>query len=337
MLKATALSSTLMLLLLSISVRGQKADIHATFTGILDNRELGNSHSISQTIFGGRTDATFGYRLDHKNQLRIGAGYFQEFGASAKNNPAHLLMYYNYEGRNSSFFMGSFPRNATISYPTSLFSDSLTYYRPHVHGGYFRAFNRFIIQDIWIDWVSRQTDEDPEHFLFGASGSIHYGGFFLNHHFKMYHMVGPRQRLPGESIHDNGGIFLSTGYRKNGHKPFDTLEFQSGYLLTLNRVRSLEQWDTPGGLVVKGKVYAFNLGIDVMAFKGNSQKVLLGDPLYRADSYGRIDLSYGRTTSNGAVTYRYFQAFHLIENRVDLSHIFYLTVNISSTLWEKKD
>ena len=329
---------TILLLLLSIltvTASEQTFDIRTTFTGILDNREYSNSVSTDQTVFGSRIDLTLGYTIDSEHQLRAGAGYFQQFGSDFNQEPAYPLLYYKYSGPVTTFYMGSFPRNETVSFPRSLISDSLIYYRPAVQGTYFRAANHLISQNVWIDWVSFRTDTDPEHFIFGASGSLQYGGFFLDHYFKMFHKVGPLQPIPGQSIRDNGGAFVSAGYRKDELSVFDSLEIRCGYLVTLDRIRSGGNWNTPAGIVVAGRMYAFDFGLDFTAFRGEAQKILLGDPLYNTGSYGRIDLSYGRTVANGMVRYKYIQGIHFIHNSVDYSHVFYLTVAIGAELWNK--
>ncbi|MDG5816246.1 hypothetical protein QA601_14220 [Chitinispirillales bacterium ANBcel5] len=316
----------------------QQIDFQASFDGILDNREYNNSVTTDQTIFGGRLRTTLGFTRNQSYQLRVGASYFQELGASPDLNDPNLLLYYKFSGPHALFYMGSFPRDETLSYPLALFSDSTGYFRPNLQGAYFRVFNDYFTQDVWVDWVSRRTDDDPEHFLFGFSGSARYNQLFFDHHFKMFHMVGPAVRERGTGVIDNGGAMASIGYKQNGMRYIDTLMFSTGYLVTLDRLRrDGSSWNTPGGIIAQGKISAFNLGLKATAYKGEGNNQLFSDPFYEAPSYGRIDLSYGRTVADGTVDFRYTQGVHLIENGVDLSNMFLLTMRFNHTLFDSRE
>jgi hypothetical protein len=311
---------------------GPGYDLRTAFTGLLDNREYFNSVQAPGTFFAGRIEGDAGFFLDSSHMVRAGASYQHEFGAPHTVKGLNMIAYYRYSGDWFKFYLGSFPRRNLVSYPRVLLSDSVSYYRPNLEGTLFSVFGRHFVENIWVDWTSRQDDTTRETFLYGAYGRAAIGDFFLDHHSLMYHRAGPAIRLPGDHIRDNGGLSVVIGWHHGELWILDTMEVSAGAVVSFDRIRGETGWNKPAGGVVTVHLASHGFGLTGHAYCGNSHTLLWGDSFYSAKSYGRIDVSYSPRIKTKSVMANFTLGMHFVDNVVDFSQFFTLTISLRKPL-----
>jgi hypothetical protein len=282
----------ILLLINELPVHSQRIEWLAGFDGFLDNREY---YSIDnpQTIFGSRIKGEIGGTLANVHRLRFGVNYLYEFGHETDAHSPNVTMYYQFNNDRINFQIGSFPRVGLLDYPLALLSDTLLYYRPNLEGAYFGYRGAWGFQQVFIDWTSRQTDDNHERFIFGFSGALRKGILFLNHHLMMGHFAAKGIPDPDHHLRDNGGFQIDLGADLSGIVLLDTLRFSAGTLVSLDRTRGVDKgWQTPAGLVGQFKTFYKWFGIDGLYYRGQGHTFLYGDPFYRLEQYGRLDFFY---------------------------------------------
>src|SRR5690606_5363606 len=106
-------------------------------------------------------------------------------------------------------YMGLFPRHGLLdTYPRAVLNDTLLYYRPNVEGMLLRYENSKVMQQVWIDWTSRQTAENKEQFLAGISGEVRFRWFFFTHHVMMWHDAGTAVKGENDNVRDNAAATI---------------------------------------------------------------------------------------------------------------------------------
>lgn len=307
-------------------------DLHNRFSGILDNREYFNSVQTPQTIFGGLCATDLGFIADTAHQFRLGLSYLTEFGAEETVRNLHFVGYYQWQNPSSRFFIGRFPRTETVHYQRILLTDSLDYYRPQLSGAFYEIEQSFFRENIWVDWISRQTDTKRETFIFGQSGMLHARNLYLEHQFLMFHRAGPAIRIVDDHVRDNGGIVLLGGATFAPRILFDSASIGVGGALSMDRFRGLRNWNTATSALAKGSVSLWRVTIAGIVHYGEKHLLLWGDAFYRAPSYGRIDITYRAPPIAGITATRFTLGLHLIERKVDFSQFFCATIDLKNRL-----
>lgn len=321
------LHSLVFLLLIELPVLSQEFEWQAGFDGFLDNREY-FSIDNPQTIFGSRAWGELGASLSGVHRFRVGANYLYEFGHHMDAHIPDVTMYYQYDDDRFDFRIGAFPRRRLLDFPMALLSDTLLYYRPNIQGAYLAYKGKWGYQNIFIDWTSRQTDTDPETFIFGFSGNLNKGIFFLNHHLMMGHLAGKGIRDPDHHLRDNGGFQINTGTDLSGKTPLDSLHLSVGALVSLDRIRGVDNgWQTPAGFVGQFTASYKWFGIDGLFYRGEGHTFLYGDPFYALKQYGRLDF-YVMPFRKENVNLKINFVFHFAEDQIDYSQQILLSMSL---------
>ena len=310
------------------SVAGQELEWDLGLDGFLDNREYYNSVQYPQTIFGSRTWLELGGNIDQVHRLRAGLNYMFEFGSSYDAVRPSPILYYQLHYQPFEFYIGAFPGRKLLDYPLALLTDTLNYYRPNIEGMYFGYRYYWGYENVFIDWTSRQTDSDPEQFMFGFSGRFNYNIFFTTHHFLMGHFAKPKIPPPDFHIRDNGGFDLNLGVDFSKLTFFDTLTLSAGVLVSLDRIRGVyDGWKTPAGFIGQASLSYRGLGLGGTYYRGQGHELLYGDSFYKAKSYGRMDISWQPFRKNN-VSAKIAFCIHFIENSIDYSQQVLVSINI---------
>lgn len=319
-----------LLLILELPAYSQKFEWLAGFDGFLDNREY-FSIEIPQTIFGSRIMGEIGASLSDLHRFRVGMNYLYEFGHELDAYPPDVTMYYQYDDDRINFLIGSFPRSSLLEYPIALLSDTMRYYRPNIEGVYLGYRGAWGYQNVFIDWTSRQTDDSFERFIFGFSGRLRKGIVFLNHHLMMGHFAGKAVPTPGHHLRDNGGLHINLGADLSEKTFLDSLTVSAGTLVSLDRIRGVDDsWQTPAGFIGQFTAFYRWIGITGQYYQGQGHTFLYGDPFYRLDQYGRLDIFYmpfhGRNLS-----LKINFVLHFAENQVDYSQQILVSMALNGT------
>jgi len=316
-----------LVLFMALPAVSQTFEWQAGFNGFLDNREYASIND-PQTIFGSRTWGEMGATMSDQHRFRIGLNYLYEFGHNMDAHLPDVTMYYQFEDERFDIRIGAFPRNNLLNYPLALLSDTLLYYRPNIEGAYLAFKGNWGYQNVFIDWTSRQTDVQPERFIFGFSGRLHKGVLFLDHHLMMGHFAGAGIREPDFHLRDNGGFDLQLGMDLSNKTPLDSLSVSVGSLVSLDRIRGVDDgWQTPAGFLSQFTAMYGWFGMSGLYYRGQALTFLYGDPFYRLDQYGRLDF-FLMPFHNKHINLKINFVLHFAENQVDYSQQILVSMTI---------
>ncbi len=311
----------------SSQLQSQRFEWLAGFDGFLDNREY-YSVDLPQTIFGSRFRAEVGGSIDDIHRLRAGINYLYEFGTAIDANKPNLTLYYEYHNKGLRFLAGAFPRGDLLRFPLSLLSDTLNYYRPNIEGlyaGYSWVWGR---QNAFLDWTSRQTDINHERFMAGTSGKMFFRDFFLSNYLLMSHFAGAAIDDPNHSVNDNIGYNIEAGVDLSGRTFLDSLCISAGILGSLDRIRAEgDGWNTAKGFLGQAIFLYKFAGVSATYYAGKGQKLLYGDPFYRLESYGRLDLLF-IPFRRGPVNLKIDVGLHFAGGQVDYSQQLWVSFDL---------
>jgi len=320
----------------SSTLQSQRFEWLAGFDGFLDNREYYSIH-IPQTMFGSRFRAEVGGSIDDVHRLRAGINYLYEFGTAIDTHKPNLTLYYEFQNHGVRLFAGAFPRRELLRFPLALLSDTLHYYRPNIEGLYAGYSWNWGSQNAFLDWTSRQTDTIHERFMVGTSGKFFFGDFFLSNYFLMSHFAGAAINDPDHSIRDNMGYNVDAGVDLSGKTFLDSLCLSVGILGSFDRIRAEgDDWHSPVGFLGQATFLYKFAGISATYYAGEGQTLLYGDPFYRLDRYGRLDLLLIPFRS-GPVKMKIDMGFHFAGGQVDYSQQLWLTFDLDGTVPPKPD
>ncbi len=301
-----------------------------TVNTFADNREYFSEYNHAQTILAGRLDLEAGLKVDSFNRLRAGIDYLHEYGSPNRADQYNLRLYFSHSKPQSKIFLGIFPRQNKLDYPLAMLTDTLTYFRPLMEGGWGELSGEWGYQRFWIDWTSRQTDTIRETFLFGFSGRFQLNAFYLEHHFLMHHFAGAAKPVPDDHIRDNGGLHTALGTNLSRLSLLDSLCLQAGLLMGIDRTRGIGQWNYPKGLLAEFYAKYRRFGLRNTYYHGKAQDLMWGDLFYTADKYNRLDLFVIPVISNFVDNHVQF-SMHFIDGEVNFSQqiIFIIALNES--------
>jgi len=271
-------------------------DIHFNGFGFMDNREYSAFVERSRTYSGTRTTLDFGLNLDSLNHFIVGANALHEFGGVPFFVNVAPVAYYHYESARWTFNVGEFPREGLLTqYPRALLNDTLLYYRPNVEGLLTSLHTQYGYETLWIDWVSRQTLTDREQFIFGDCGTYipnPQGPFFLSHYFLLLHDAGDASNGPQAGITDNGGAQIRAGFDLSHKTVFDSLRFDAGGMISLERTRGIDGFKIPKGFVASIFASYHKFAFYDEYYAGEGHTIFYGDAFYEKKMYNRLDIIY---------------------------------------------
>ena len=209
----------ILIIFTSISGKSQNFEYQVLFEGIGDNREYFNDLGYPQTILGVRGAFEAGVTFDN-HRLRGGLSQLQEFGSDIDVQKPKLTLYYQFENKQNKFLFGAFPRRDKIDFPLAMLTDTFLYYRPNIEG-IFDEYNwEWGHQNIFIDWISRQTDFNSEIFTTGTSGEIFLNNLFLQNYILLTHDAVPIVETPEDQIQDYIGFAFQAGIKTSDDSKF---------------------------------------------------------------------------------------------------------------------
>ena len=333
-LKKISFGIATFLVLSTAVVKAQVVEGNLHLFSFMDNREYANSKRVSQTIFGNRISPEIGLKLDSFNRFRVGFNALYEFG-SQKNNffdKVDPVIYYQHQKNNFRFYIGSFPRlNLLNDYPRGLLKDTLNYYRPNVEGMLAKYETPKFKETIWIDWTSRQTNNDKETFLFGLSGRYKPGVFFISHYAYLFHNAGAAIPIPGDFLQDNGGVQIEVGLDLSKKGLLDSLTISAGAMVSIERTRAISSsFNTPTGFI--SNVYAGykKFSVQNTFYAGEGHQIIYGDPFYTSKTYNRLDLGWTPIRFKN-LEGKFIFSYHYLDGVIDNQQAFFLRYNIGAS------
>ena len=325
----TGLSSFIVLLLLTApQLQAQQLEWSASFFGFADNREYAASGRYPQSILGVRFSPEIGLLADSSHRLRAGMNLLQEFGSANSVDRVNPVVYYNYEQYGFRLYMGLFPRHGLLdTYPRAVLNDTLLYYRPNVEGMLLRYENSKVMQQVWIDWTSRQTAENKEQFLAGLSGEVRFGWFFFNHHVMMWHDAGTAVKGENDNVRDNAAATIRAGLNLSPATILDSLTISAGGLFSYDRLRDVYDARTSGGALFELHAAYRMFSVTNNFYTGDAHDIPYGDRFYTATRYNRLDLGW-TPLRRGNLEGRFTASFHFTPGAVDNQQMFLLRYHL---------
>lgn len=306
-------------------------NLNVSYLGFLDNREYFNDYTEHQSFFGNNIDIS-GSTSINNHSFEAGFINMYEFGNIIDRYKHHFIANYKYTDNKLDFYFGTFKRDGLNSYPLSLLTDSLKYYRPLLEGCLLRFKHHRGHQQVWIDWTSRQTDTIRETFLAGVSGKEVFNQFFIENYILMYHHAKPAINSSGLSIRDNGGAALFAGYNLKSGGLLDSLTFKIGEAFAYDRDRS--QYDvvnTYFSTILSVRAQVRKWMVDASFYIGDGMEVMYGDHIYRAPNYGRFELGYAPFGKNPGTTFSLL--LHYVNGVINYSQIINVKLDLNEQIF----
>ena len=295
----------------SVFANAQKFEYQVLFEGIGDNREFFSQLAHSQTILGTRTAFELGVEKDG-HRLRGGLSYLFEFGSDIDAQKPKLTMYYQFESEQTEFLFGAFPRRGKIDFPLAMLTDTLLYYRPNIEGIFGEYKWDWGHQNGFVDWVSRQTDVNPEGFMAGFSGEIGHKNLFLQNYLLMFHDAVPAIDIPGDHIKDYMGFALQAGIRTGNESEFQGF-VKAGVLSSAYRERTItDGFITATSFFAEAQGKYKNFGVKSVLNSGAGHHFAFGDQFYRIKNYWRTDVIW-YFINHEKIQGRFNLSFHILD------------------------
>lgn len=300
------------------------------FFGFVDNREYAASDRESSTILGTQFTPEIGLRADSVHRIRFGMNLLHEFGTKKFSNKITPTIYYNYHKNQVDFYIGSFPRaKLTDRFPRSLLSDTLIYFRPNHTGMLFKVENSRLNQTVWIDWVSKQTVDQREQFMVGASGTVKFGTFFFSHDALLWHNALPKDPMDDVHLQDNAAISLRLGANLTKYTQLDSLAFGVGGLLSVDRLRGVYEWKGAKGAIVEAHAGYRSFFLHNTLYFGDDQVTALGDNFFAEQIYNRLDIGW-TPFRRERLSAKLVATFHFTKGAIDNQQALTLRYNIGA-------
>ncbi len=315
------------MLMYSYNAHSQSIIWRAGMHGFFDNREYFNSYTQDQTIFGTRTFGQAGFAFNQEHEFEAGVNYMYEFGSALTAKYLEPIMYYHFETEPVKLYIGSFERRNLSNLPPVLQSDTFQYYRPNIEGIFLEFRKPWGYQNGWLDWTSRQTNENKESFLIGGTGHLKKDRFFYRHDFIMTHYALTKNDDSYEHIRDNGGFCSVIGVDLSKIFGLDSITISTGFTMSYDRLRNIYGFEYYGGSLSEFLFQFKALGLHAITYFGDGQVQMVGDGLYRAKKYERVDLFWDlfrKGPLKGKVTF----SFHFLDHRINYGQSFTIYLDL---------
>ncbi len=281
--------TVIFLILIAICGKSQDFEYQVLFEGIGDNREFNNELGYPQTILGARGAFEIGVKFDN-HRMRGGMSQLLEFGSDIDAQKPKLTLYYQFKNEKNEFLFGAFPRKDKIDFPLAMLTDTLLYYRPNIEGMFGKINWNRGHQNVFVDWISRQTDVNREIFTAGSSGEIFYKNIFLENYILITHVSHPAIRIPGQEVEDYLGFAVQGGIRTTEKSKINAY-LKAGILNSSYRDRAVSgDFQNANSLFAEAKGKYKNFGIKSVLSSGASHQFAYGDLFYKAKNYLRTDV-----------------------------------------------
>jgi len=296
----------------------------------LDNMEYYNSYSKSQTIFGTQTFAQSSIAIDKYNEFTLGFDFLYEFGDEIRSENLYPRIYYHHSKEDINLYMGAFPRYNLKTVPPILLNDTIQYFRPNMEGVFLEINRKGISQNIWIDWLSKQSENSYEIFLLGSTGKYNLNKFFVRYDFTLHHLATTATFMVNDHIRDNSGLNVLFGTNFVKSAILDTFYIATGLTISADRTRNVYDVDHRYGSITELLLFHKQFGIRSTNYIGEGQIIVAGDKLYSSEFYNRTDLIW-RIFKNSPIKGLFEFSFHFLPGILDFSQKFTIYLDIEGT------
>lgn len=223
----------------------QHASFGLNYRFFLDNAEFeGSTLMPSQTLSGGQLSPYITFQIDRQSRLQTGVDILYNLGEVGKIRRIEPNIHFWYQSKQWSLWAGKFPRSQTLAeYSDLLFTDSIQYFRPNVHGVLLRWGENHQFLKFWLDWTGMQTSQVRESFLAGMSFQypiLH--NVYIAGQTYLFHLANVRPRRSDFVVCDNAQAEISLYWNPfPSSKSFQTM-LSTGFLAAYERERQTNQF-----------------------------------------------------------------------------------------------
>jgi len=288
------------------NLNAQKFLYNVDFVSYFDNREYHSNLQQSKTIFGTRLSPEIGVgfqdSLGGSHKLMGGVSYIQPFGASWRSARLYPTLYYQYRQQGFTVNLGAIPYSQLYrALPDYLMSDSMAYGHPNIQGGLFQYASKWGFAEFLCDWRGMQSSNTREAFRLIIDGRFNYKWFYTGGYAQLNHLAGKSDDQPYLGVCDDLYLNPFIGIDFSNKTPLDSLSFQVGYIVGLQRDRKDEITYISQGCKIDfflrwkfiGMENRLYLGENLMPLYAKYGTLLSqGDPFYQARLYNRTDLFF---------------------------------------------
>ena len=329
------------LLSIAITCYGQELTWKFGYNYFFDNAEYAlSSYSVDQTMHGMNLIPEIGLKLDDKQTIFTGVNLMKIYGNPSFTDGEDFLAYYQYKTSKVKFRAGAFPKEDMLdNYSTFFFKDSVRYFRPIMHGLYLKinnSNNDFF--NIWMDWTGYGSKNIRESFFIGASGLKRKGVLFGEMQSYLFHFANTTPSTESFNVSEQFQMHLSAGVSYSNDTGLDTLQFDVGGLIGLERDRGVDKgFDKPIGITMRFNIEYNGLGTDNIAYFGNQRMsfydrhgddLYWGSPFLRGKSYVESKW-YARLIKSDRVNANIGLNMHMSEKQLLFQQSITLSVNIN--------
>lgn len=313
---------------------------------MINNREGGDVYTPAQTFIFTRLAPEVGVSLnDGAHVLKGGVAWYQPMIDDMSGYKVLPTLYYRYN-RDDGWHVttGMFPRTLMVQRaPRYMWSDSLDYNQPNVRGVMAQLIKPAGYAEIAVDWRQMQTDHQREAFttLLNTDWRVA-GPFRLGGHLQYSHLAKTRVNKEGQHVNDDILINPMLGLDLSHRTALDSLRFDVGALMTMERDRGDMQWHNQAGLLATATARWRWLQVDETFYAGKALMPLypyqgsllnLGDPYFNHKVYSRTDL-IGHIVNNRYVDMTLSIVYHATDKFTGLWQQLTCRFYLDNRLWK---
>ena len=316
---------------------------------LFNNREGGeDSTTPDQTVLFTRLAPEVGLSmLNGEHVLKGGVVWYQPMIDDLSGYKVLPTLYYRYNNDNGwHVTAGLMPRSLMVErMPRYLWSDSLNYCQPNLHGIMAQLIKPSGYAELAVDWRQMQTERQREAFTlmlntdWRIAGPLRLGG-----HLQYSHLAMTLYHVEEQHVNDNVMINPMVTLDLSPRTPLDSIRIAAGAIIDMERDRSNDQWESPAGFVASATARwrwiqldeTFYTGKELMPlyYKFGSQ-LILGDPYYLNKTYSRTDLTF-HIVSNRFVDLTGSLSIHATEKTTGFWQQIACRFYIDSNLWKRR-
>jgi hypothetical protein len=340
------LTAILLVLLAIPPLAAQEVEWSIDATVLINNREGGDVYTPAQTFIFTRLAPEVGVSLnDGAHVLKGGVAWYQPMIDDMSGYKVLPTLYYRYN-RDDGWHVttGMFPRTLMVQRaPRYMWSDSLDYNQPNVRGVMAQLIKPAGYAEIAVDWRQMQTDRQREAFTTVLNTDWRVAGpFRLGGHLQYSHLAKTRVNKEGQHVNDDILINPMLGLDLSHHTALDSLRFDVGALMTMERDRGDMQWHNQAGLLATATARWRWLQVDETFYAGKALMPLypyqgsllnLGDPYFNHKVYSRTDL-IGHIVSNRYVDMTLSIVYHATDKFTGLWQQLTCRFYLDNRLWK---
>ena len=313
---------------------------------VINNREGGDVYTPAQTFIFTRLAPEVGVSLnDRAHVLKGGVAWYQPMTDEMSGFKVLPTLYYRYNGDNGwHVTAGMFPRTLMVQRaPRYMWSDSLDYCQPNVRGVMAQFIKPAGYTEVAVDWRQIPTDVRREAFTFMVNTDWRVAGpFRLGGHLQYSHLAMSNVGKEYQHVNDDILINPMLGLDLSHRTALDSLRFDAGALITMERDRGDMKWLNQAGLLATATARWRWLQVDETFYAGKALMPLypqhgsllnLGDPYFNHKVYSRTDL-IGHILSNQYVDMALSLAYHATDKFTGFWQQFTCRFYLDNCLWK---